>query len=422
MHAAMRTPGGVWVVTSLLCACSGALQPDAGLGTQAFRFRVVQGAGELPVPNVAVRLAGPSAFVDGLSDESGEVEVSLASEQRPVDLTLARVEHGVLSIIGLTDEFPTQVRFDPTAAHPPTEQISGAIAGKPAGARVVVDSFDFYTTSSDTDSYQSKYVRTSGHALPVVAFEVSPSNEISSWTVTEGGARQGTKEVDLAFPSTPARPSSVSWSAIYPHHGLIPRLQAEPFVAGWQVLNSPTESWISTGAGSANRDAMGLSGNFTSVTGALAANRLILELGDGTYLLRHRQRELTPPISFSLPEVGALLISGSSLGDVSATATAPASAFDTFCIMIEAQDVATAVWRVCTAPGAPFSIPRLPDLPAGVTPSGLRVGSMLGGTAFLIDFEDQSTRPWQVQNSAGPLDVYRDTFNGGTRTLTGSWR
>ena len=47
---------------------------------------------------------------------------------------------------------------------------------------------------------------------------------------------------------------------------------------------------------------------------------------------------------------------------------------------------------------------------------------MLGGTAVLIDFEDATMRPWLMQNSGGPLDVYKDTFASGNRDFTGAWR
>ena len=402
--------------------------PDAG-PMEHFSFRVVQGNG-VGVANVGVRLeSSPTEFVDGFSDGSGQVNLSFPGTMtRPLNLTVAKVNYGALSIIGITSEFPTQVRLDPLQGPAQNLQIQGMISGPSNGTRVIVDSFDFVTFTATVPLYGSTYIANSPHPLVVAALELDLEGKLVNWSFTDGGTRTGMRTVDLALPQPAEAVTTAPWTASFPVSGIF---QSAPptsiYVSGWNVVSQPTETWMVAGAGSARfLDAGVIGGELTTVPGAWAPNRMLLELGDqSSWLLRSRYRgDLSMPIDLTLAPVGSFSTTGADLGSFSASASG-AGGYDTFAITIEAGGTATCVWRLYTAPGAPFSIPRLPNLPSDSRPSGVSIGSaaaMLQALPMVIKFEDPAMRPWLLQNGTGPLDAYRATFGGQYQTITGAWR
>ncbi|MFT3713541.1 MAG: hypothetical protein QM817_38280 [Archangium sp.] len=400
--------------------------PDAG-PTERLHFRVVEGDSNTPVANVGVRVEGALGFGDAFTNNNGEVDVDLpGTNTRPFDLTIARRDYGALSIIGITTERPTTLRLDRLLGPAVVGNQAGNVTGRnvDAGQRVVIDSYDFVTTSS-VGFYSTSYIVDSALPSPMVAIEVGFDNEVINWVVADGGARSSMRQVDFALPDPAETPTSVPWTATMDTSGIVGTANSIQ-VFGWKAAPQPESriSWLTSGAASLTRDGGALSGNFTGITGPYAPDRLIIELTDmATWLYRGRVHDVSGPIAFQVKSATALSVGGTKLGDVSATAVG-GDTWDAFCITIEPMNARTVVWRACTAPGAPKTISKLPDLAGGSFPSGVGIasaGSMLGALPLLIDFVDGG-RPWLMANTVGPEDSNTATLGGQYTTITGAWR
>jgi hypothetical protein len=261
----------------------------------------------------------------------------------------------------------------------------------------------------------------------LVGLELDATEQLVNWTLADAGVRNGgPMNVTLAFPSPAQAFSTVAWSASKPSAGiLVSRQPLRVSVQGWHVVGPPNESWVVSGSGSVQAQGTGFAGSFCGITGDLAPNRLILEATDNaSYQLRYRHKDLTGPIAIAMPQVDQVSLSGSTLGTLSARAVTP-EPFDTLAITIELPGAFAEVWRVYTAPGAPLTIDKLPDLPQGLTPSDLGIAvptTTLNALPLLIRFEDPAMRPWQLQNGVGPLDAYRISFGGQYTQVSGTWR
>lgn len=390
---------------------------------QLYAFKVVTPSGAA-FPNAAVRVelqSDPETFVEGRTGNDGLINLTL-SVTGPVNLTVSGANSGAVSFVGLTDDLPAEVRLDPLSTNSEaTADLSVTIDNFDGGAMLV----DAYAAQAMTSAsfVQTSYITNSTLPLTVVALQLTTDGGINNWASLDGGPRSGAKDFTLSLPDPAQAVSSTSFTASWANSGLF----AEPVGVGAYGLHftsQPAEGFVTAGVATVQRaDAGVITGAFTGITGPLAPNRLVVELTRGVNTLQHfSSAALTAPVSISLPTAQAIASTGTTLGDVAASATG--AGFHALELQLSKPGQPKSPWRVYTGPGAPLQITRIPALPYGDAPAslGFGVNDQITAVPRLIRFADAASRPWQLANSVKPVSGYETTVTGAGNNVTGTWR
>ncbi len=189
-------------------------------GSTALKINAVSGPGGFPknltdkgtaLDGAGVRVENKdgTGFIDGVTDSSGSVTISVDLAKGPFNVTVAKVGFGVASVMGVTAAGDlTKLIWVPQPLVTTEKAITGAITGlkDPVANKVQIDSAWFATVFSNAapKNYQTKHVYVPNDTVPVnlAGIEINPANDAVQGEWMPDVARvNGPMTADLTFDS-----------------------------------------------------------------------------------------------------------------------------------------------------------------------------------------------------------------------------
>ena len=341
-------------------------------------------------------------WIDAKTGTDGVVTFKVDTAKGPFDLTAAKANYGVVSVLGLTGPAGDIITYSRDDAPSASTKVNGTITGKADAAnRVMIDAWAFSTVVGTTASFSSTASVSADLPLIVAAIEVDATDKILNGVITAPQTRMsGMMTANIAFPSPAAVATTKTLNVKFPSAGVLAgvfdtnsEVTSDKHIGNALVAKSNKFAQMFVGVGKASKPAANASTiSLQSFAGDMAPDTVIAAWSGGDFFARANIRDLADGATTTIGDITALDIEGTDLGSL--TFATDGTGYEYSDVEIIDSEAGGVIWR-CFQNGAKVASRKLPHLPAQ-TPLESVAGAGFAPRAIvvLLHRAGASATPW----------------------------
>jgi hypothetical protein len=341
-------------------------------------------------------------YIDAKTGADGVVTFKVDAAKGPFDLTVAKANYGVVSVLGLTGPAGDIITYSRTDTASPSTKVNGTVTGKQDAAnRVMIDAWAFSTVVGTAATYSSTASVSADLPLVVAAIEVDALDKVLNGVITTPQTRvSGMMTANIAFPSPAAVATSKTLNVKFPTTGTLAGafttnsdVTSDKHIGNALVVKSNKFAQMFVGVAKATKPAANASTiSLQSFGGDMAPDTVLAAWSGGEFFARANIRDLMDGSTTTFGDVAALDIAGGDLGTL--TFATDGTGYEYSDVEIIDSEGGGVVWR-CFQNGAKVASRKLPHLPAQTTLADVAGDAFSPrGIVVLLHRKDASATPW----------------------------